>query len=29
MDLAYLFLGLGFFALTRWMMHGFGKLTGE
>ena len=29
MDLAYLFLGLGFFVATRWMMHGFGKLTGE
>jgi hypothetical protein len=29
MDVAYIFLGLGFFALTRWMMHGFGKLTGE
>lgn len=29
MDLAYLFLGLGFFALTRWMMHGFSTLTGE
>ncbi len=29
MDFAYLILGLGFFGLTRWMMHGFGKLTGE
>ncbi len=29
MDLAYLVLGLGFFALTRWMMHAFSKLGGE
>ena len=29
MDIAYLLLGLGFFAVTGWMMRGFGKLGGE
>ena len=27
MDFAYLMLGLGFFGLTRWMIHGFAKLA--
>ncbi len=29
MDIAYFFLGLGFFLLTGGMMRGFGKLGGE
>lgn len=29
MDFAYLLLALSFFAVTGWMMRGFGKLTGE
>ena len=29
MDIAYFFLGLGFFALTGGMMRAFGKLGGE
>ena len=29
MDMAYFFLGLGFFTLTGWMMQIFGNLSGE
>ena len=29
MDIVFLLVGFGFFAVTGWMMRGFGKLTGE
>lgn len=29
MDITYLLLGLGFFLLTRFVIHAFSKLTGE